>query len=145
MQVEKNTDKILFDPGKFSFAEELVKPEQFVDLTAIILTHYHPDHIDDEALKQIVDNNSAAVLLTNTEVNNKLADKNIIAAVFESGTRAVGSFTVEAFDAPHAPILDSAAPQNTAYLIDEIRSIRAIRLRAAVSTLKRMFVFWLCR
>lgn len=118
--IEKEADKILFDPGKFSFAEGLVKPEQFTDLTAIILTHYHPDHVDAEALKQILENNSSAVLFGNTEIKNKLAEKGITAEVFEAGTRAVGSFTVEAIDAAHAPLLDSAAPQNTAYLIDEV-------------------------
>ena len=31
-----------------------------------------------------------------------------------------GSFTLAAIEAPHAPILDAASPQSTAYLIDEI-------------------------
>jgi hypothetical protein len=50
--VEKGLDKILFDPGKFSFVEGLVKPAQFHDLSAIVLTHH-------AALKKILDNNPA--------------------------------------------------------------------------------------
>jgi ribonuclease BN (tRNA processing enzyme) len=55
--IEKDRDKILFDPGKFSFVEGRVRPEQFQQLSAVILTHQHPDHVDDEALKQIMANN----------------------------------------------------------------------------------------
>ncbi len=117
--VEKGMDKILFDPGKFSFVEGLVKPEQFENLSAIIFTHQHPDHLDDDALRQIVDNNPSALILTNAEIQARLAQKGIAAEVFESGTRSLGSFALAALDAPHAPILGSATPQNTAYVIDD--------------------------
>ncbi len=118
--VEKETDKILFDPGKYSFVEGLVKPEQFENLSAIVLTHYHPDHLDEETLGKILANNSSARLLGNKETKNKLAEKGVTCEEFETGTRTIGSFSVEALDAPHAAVLNSDAPQNTAYLIDEI-------------------------
>lgn len=116
--VEKGADKILFDPGKFSFVEGLVKPDQFEHLSAVILTHQHPDHVDDDALAKILDNNSSAVVLTNTQIQTRLAAKEIAAQVFETGARTVGGFKLEAFDAPHAPILGSEPPQNTAYVVD---------------------------
>jgi len=116
--VEKGADKILFDPGKFSFIEGLVNPEQFEHLSAIVLTHQHPDHIDDEALAKILSNNASAVVLANTEIRTRLAQKGIATEVFETGSRALGSFTLAAFDAPHAPLLNATPPQNTAYLVD---------------------------
>jgi L-ascorbate metabolism protein UlaG (beta-lactamase superfamily) len=116
--VEKGADKILFDPGKFSFIEGLVKPEQFRNLSAVVLTHQHPDHIDDEALAKILDNNPSAVVLANTEISTRLAQKGIVTEVFETGSRQLGSFTLAAFDAPHAPLLNATPPQNTAYLVD---------------------------
>lgn len=118
--IEKEADKILFDPGKFSFAEGKVKPGQFNDLSAIILTHCHPDHIDDDSLKEIIDNNQAAVVLANTEIAGKLAEKDITVEVFETGTRTVGNFSLEAFDAPHEKLLADEIPQNTAYIVDKI-------------------------
>lgn len=118
--IEKGGDRLLFDPGKFSFVEGLVKPEQFRDLTAIILTHYHPDHVDDAALKKIVAGNPSAVVLVNSEIQQKLARQDIATELQETGRRAVGAFTVEAFAAPHAPLLDSPSPRNTAYLIDDL-------------------------
>lgn len=108
----------MFDPGLFTFVEGAVKPNQFQNIQAIILTHYHPDHIDEESLKQIVKNNPNALVLANAEIVGKLAENDIQAEVFESGQNVVSSFVIEAFDAPHEPILADRLPQNTAYLID---------------------------
>ena len=118
--LEKDDDKILFDPGLFSFAEGKVKPNQFENLTAIILTHCHPDHIDDESLAQIIENNPDAVVLANGEIQSKLAEKKIKVEKFETGTRKAGSFNLEAFDAPHEKLLADEIPQNTAYVVDDI-------------------------
>lgn len=116
--IEKNQSKLLFDPGLFSFVEGKVKPSQFENLDGIILTHCHPDHIDDESLKKIIENNSHAVVLANQEIARKLGEKQIAVEVFEDGARSVGDFSIEAFDAPHEKLLADEIPQNTAYVID---------------------------
>jgi L-ascorbate metabolism protein UlaG (beta-lactamase superfamily) len=116
--VEKGSDRIMFDPGRFSFVEKLVKPSLFQNIRAILLTHFHPDHLDEESLKQIVKNNPNAVILGNTEIVAKLAENGIVAEVFESGQIVVSSFVLEAFDAPHEPLLADELPRNTAYLVD---------------------------
>lgn len=116
--IENGTDKILFDPGLFSFVEGKVKPSQFAGLSAIILTHNHPDHIDADSLKKIIENNPNAIVLANSEIKRKLAEKDIAVEAFETGTRAVGAFKIEAFDAPHEKILADEIPQNTAYVVD---------------------------
>jgi L-ascorbate metabolism protein UlaG (beta-lactamase superfamily) len=116
--VEDGEDRILFDPGKFSFVEGLVEPDGFRDLSAIILTHRHPDHVDDDALKKIVENNPSAAVLTNTEIQAHLAEAGINAEVFETGRRTIGKFTLEAIGAEHAPILNAKTPQNIAYVVD---------------------------
>lgn len=118
--VEQGEEKLLFDPGKFSFVEGRVKPEQFNGLTAILITHSHPDHLDPEALKKIAAANPSATILTNSETAKKLADTGVRAEIFETGKRNVGPFRLEAFDAPHASILGSDPPQNTAYIVDEV-------------------------
>lgn len=117
--VEKGAHKILFDPGLFSFVEGLVKPSQFQDVRAIILTHNHPDHIDADSLKEIIVRNPNATVLANSEIVKKLAEKDISAEVFETGERSVANFVLKAFDAPHEKILADQIPQNTAYTIDD--------------------------
>ena len=117
--IEKGLDKILFDPGLFTFVEGKVKPADFKNIQAIVLTHCHPDHIDDESLKEIIKNNPNAVVLANSEIVGKLAEKNITAETFETGERIVAGFVLKAFDAPHEKILADVLPQNTAYTIDD--------------------------
>jgi L-ascorbate metabolism protein UlaG (beta-lactamase superfamily) len=113
-------EKILFDPGKFSFAEGLVKPKQFQDLRAIILTHYHPDHIDEDSLETIIKNNPGVEVLVNSEIHAKLAEKDIDTRIFEHGTISFSGFTIKAIDAPHEKILADTIPQNTAYVVNDI-------------------------
>lgn len=118
--IEKGASRILFDPGLFSFVEGKVKPDQFKDLDGIILTHCHPDHIDDDSLKIIIENNPKAVVLANSEIVEKLGEKHIAVEVFEEGARTVGDFSIEAFDAPHEKLLADEIPQNTTYVIDNL-------------------------
>ena len=118
--VEKSDGKLLFDPGKFSFVEGLVRPEEFRDISAIVLTHDHPDHLDLEVLKKIVDQNANAEVLTNSETVTKLAEAGLSAKVHEDGIRQVGGFSLKAIPAKHNAILGQEPPQNTAYLIDGV-------------------------
>jgi L-ascorbate metabolism protein UlaG (beta-lactamase superfamily) len=117
--VEDGVDRILFDPGKFSFVEGRVSPDDFRDIAAIIFTHRHPDHFDDEAVKQIVENNPRAAVLTNAEIQSQLKPQRIDAEVFETGRRAVGQFSLEAVGAEHAPILNAQTPRNVAYVVND--------------------------
>jgi L-ascorbate metabolism protein UlaG (beta-lactamase superfamily) len=133
--VEKGGDRILFDPGKFSFATPAatsadaaaappqaggeLRPAEFVGLTAVIITHSHPDHMDDEALKVIMRINPQAVLLGNAGVAAALQDRDLKVELFEEGRRAIGEFSLEAFEARHEKIVSAAIPPNTAYIVDE--------------------------
>ncbi len=117
--IEKGDDRILFDPGKFTFMNGEVKPSQFDNIQAIIITHKHPDHIDGESLKEIIKNNENVVVLGNTDVVKMLAEKDIEAKVFESGEMTISSFVIKAYDAKHEKILADELPQNTAYVVDD--------------------------
>ncbi|HEV7919436.1 MAG TPA: MBL fold metallo-hydrolase [Thermoanaerobaculia bacterium] len=116
--VESSDARLLFDPGKFSFLDGTVKPESFRDLTAIILTHQHPDHMDEQSLKTIVRQNRGAVVLANTQIREQLGASGIAVEIFESGTRKVGGCMLEAIVAQHAEILNAERPRNVAYVVD---------------------------
>jgi L-ascorbate metabolism protein UlaG (beta-lactamase superfamily) len=85
--IEKGADRILFDPGKFSFVEGLVRPEQFENLSAVVITHQHPDHVDDESLKKILGKNPAAAVIANFEIRSRLEAEGIAAELLEEGAR----------------------------------------------------------
>ncbi len=116
--VEEGGTKILFDPGRFGFVDGRVKPEQFVELSAVVLTHAHPDHLDSDALAVILQLNPSAIVLGNGESAETLATKNIQCEVMEEDERVVGAFTLRAFAAQHEPVLGSTPPRNTAWLVN---------------------------
>ncbi|MBS1792454.1 MAG: MBL fold metallo-hydrolase [Acidobacteria bacterium] len=117
--IEKDSDRLLFDPGNFTFLEGRFAPADFRDIRAVVVTHYHPDHLDDEALRVILENNPRALVLANRFIVDRLAAKDISAEVFESGERRVGDFLLKAFEAPQEKILADEIPPNTAFTIDD--------------------------
>ncbi len=110
--------KLLFDPGKFSFSEGLVKPEMFADVDAIIITHIHPDHLDIEILKQIVQLTNAPVF-TNAQVGGELNKAGISHKVWTDGLYQLGPFKLQAITVKHELILDNPLPQMTGFIIND--------------------------
>jgi L-ascorbate metabolism protein UlaG (beta-lactamase superfamily) len=110
--------KLLFDPGWLSFQEGRVTPDQFGDVSTVVLTHEHPDHLDVKALRQIL-SKSGATVIGNGEVAAKLQKEGIEVVIHEEGTRQAGPFTLRAIPAEHQPILSDTLPRNTAFLINE--------------------------
>ena len=55
--------KLLLDPGAhiFSFIEDFNMPDLFDDLTDIIVTHFHSDHINKESVLRLAENRSLRV------------------------------------------------------------------------------------
>lgn len=100
--LEKDGQRVLIDPGAFSFVEGAVDPAQFSDLAAVLITHNHPDHLDPNAMKTIKANNPSAVVLGN-----------------EPGIHDIAGFRIEVFEAQHEKILGSEPPANAAFLIDQ--------------------------
>jgi L-ascorbate metabolism protein UlaG (beta-lactamase superfamily) len=116
--VESNGTRLLFDPGKFTFADGTVGTDTFRDLDAIVITHPHLDHMDPPSIRTIVANSPRAVVLGNAEIRAQLADTGVTVEVFESGTRQIGSTTIEAIPAAHAKLLNAEAPANVAYVVE---------------------------
>lgn len=137
--LEKGNDKVLFDPGKFSFVDSLTSPTNFSNLTAVIITHSHPDHMDDEALKVIMENNPNAVLFGNAGIAAALSPKGLKVEMFESGTRQIGGFKIDAFEARHEAIVSATIPPNTAYIVDDTLLNPGDSYEFSLDTLKGKF------
>ncbi|UOR06311.1 MBL fold metallo-hydrolase [Hymenobacter aerilatus] len=52
--LEHDSKQLLSDPGMFTFADGAVAPDTFRDVSTVFITHQHPDHLDVQALRQIV-------------------------------------------------------------------------------------------
>ena len=82
-------------PGNYSFIEGQVTPETFRDVSTVVITHSHPDHLALEPLKQILALSGADVV-TNREVAAILQGEGIDATTIEEGTLTAGAFTLRA-------------------------------------------------
>jgi L-ascorbate metabolism protein UlaG (beta-lactamase superfamily) len=117
--VEKEDQRLLIDPGAFSFRDGIVSPETFHHVVGILITHAHQDHYHIESIKTILKNNSECKIYTNSEMKNILESENVSCATFETNEIEVGVFHVKPILAEHEPILNPA-PTNTAFVIDKI-------------------------
>lgn len=116
--VEEEGERLLFDPGRFTFVEGRVSPDQFGDLSYIVLTHNHPDHIDIQAIKRILQLSNAEVI-GNSEVASVLQPEGIAVRRIDEGPLQAGAFALRAIPTPHEPILTGNPPQHTSYLIND--------------------------
>ncbi len=115
---EHEDDKLLFDPGNYSFIEGRVTPETFRDVSTVVITHSHPDHLALEPLKRMLALSGADVV-TNGEVAEILHGEGIDATTIEEGTLTAGAFTLRAIPTPHEAILADTVPRHTAFLVND--------------------------
>ncbi|MBC6609768.1 MBL fold metallo-hydrolase [Hymenobacter sp. BT507] len=116
--LEQDGEQLLFDPGTFTFADGTVTPATFRNVSTVVITHQHPDHLDVQALQEIVRLSRATVLSTQ-EVADQLKPQGLPVQVVEEGLLTVGAFWLEAVPVPHEPILDSELPQMLAFFIND--------------------------
>jgi L-ascorbate metabolism protein UlaG (beta-lactamase superfamily) len=95
--VETGGARILIDPGLFTPGWE-----DLTDLTAVFVTHQHPDHLDVKRLPTLLERNPEATLYTEPETSNTL---DLSPQVITAGqTITVGSATVTGVGSIHAEI-----------------------------------------
>src|SRR4051812_50001628 len=90
--------RILVDPGTFSAGFE-----SLTGLTAILITHQHPDHLDPERLPAVVTANPQARVYADPGSVPQLASIGIDATTAEPGDRFDAGTAVEVFGRAHAP------------------------------------------
>lgn len=105
--------RLLFDPGTFSHGFEGI-----TGLTAILITHQHPDHADPQRLPELVENNPQAALYADPQTAAHLGGN---WQAVQAGDRiALGELMIRGVGGRHAvihpeiPVID-----NTSYLIGD--------------------------
>lgn len=100
--VEIADTRILLDPGGWS-------PDAFEqrDLAAVLVTHQHPDHLDQERLPSLLEANPGAQLFTDPDTATLLQDKGVDATALTAGdTRELGAVVLTGIGELHALIHD---------------------------------------
>lgn len=116
--LEHENERLLFDPGSFSFAHGEVNAGKLTNIDYLVITHDHPDHLYLPAIKEIVANNDLEII-ANQEVADKLIGESFNVTVFDEGKRQFGTFNLQAIPVAHEPILADSLPAVTAFYINE--------------------------
>lgn len=104
---------ILIDPGTFSQGFETLS-----GLTAILVTHQHPDHVDPKRLPGLLRANPGATLYADSGSVTALAEADIKATEVATGDILDVGTTVEVFAGNHAVIhRDVPVIPNAAYFV----------------------------
>lgn len=104
---------ILFDPGNFSHGFEGI-----TGLSAILITHQHPDHADPERLPALVEANPQAALYADPQTAAQLGGP--WRAVHVGDTLSIGHLTVRGVGGQHA-VIHPEIPviENISYLVGD--------------------------
>jgi L-ascorbate metabolism protein UlaG (beta-lactamase superfamily) len=109
--VETNDARLLFDPGIESSGFESLR-----DLTAILITHEHDDHVNYDKVPELVANNPTAVLIADRDTAAKLDGAR---AVVPGDHVDLGGVSVDVVGGAHAPVYLSIPDcTNAAYVVD---------------------------
>lgn len=113
--VKKNDQIVVVDPG--GFTSDFIAPENVV---AVVITHQHPDHFDQDQINSIFAKNNEVILFGPDSVIDQIEIEN--KQIVQAGDRVVaGVFDLEFFGGDHA-IIHASYPEvkNIGVLINDL-------------------------
>lgn len=112
--VEKDGTSVIVDPGNFT--HDFIMPSK---VSAIVVTHEHPDHFDETLIGRILAAHPQATIIAHESITGRFTNNTTIAArIGEPYT--VGPFSLRFFGGTHASIAESIqVPPNLGVLIDD--------------------------
>ena len=111
--VTTDADATLFDPGFHTFQSERIDLDSIGDISRVLITHEHGDHVNADFVKWLIDRQSDLTVYSNDAVAGFLDGYGIEVA---TGSPAGVSFE----DVLHEMIPTGAQPPNRAYTIDGV-------------------------
>ena len=118
--IEANGKNILIDPGKYTYEQIDMKPEDWKNIDILLLTHEHADHMMPEAIKIIAKNNNP-VILTNKPVHDILEKEGIKSEILNPGQeRIIENIKITGVKSKHGDLPSgNLAPEVIGFLIDD--------------------------
>jgi len=111
--------RIMTDPGAPDYSG---LPVSETNISLVLITHEHADHLHIDSLKEILKNNPECVVITNASVGKLLDEARIQYTILEEGEKLeVKGVMIKSFGNVHAEIYeDFGQVQNTGYMIDSL-------------------------
>lgn len=100
--IEKEGKLLIVDPG--TFTTNLGSPE---NVTAIVITHEHPDHFDMNALGAIIAHNPSAIIYGHSAITKQICNALPNKSVSAGENIHIDPFDIEFFGGEHASIHSS--------------------------------------
>jgi len=117
MAEPKEGVRIMTDPGVYTTIQN-----DAINITAVLITHEHSDHLHLESLKKVLENNPEAIVITNTSVGKILDEAGIKYEKIEEGEKHnLNGVEIIGFGNTHAEIYGGfGLVQNTGYMINDL-------------------------
>jgi L-ascorbate metabolism protein UlaG (beta-lactamase superfamily) len=117
--VDINGYRIMTDPSSFNYGGDSVLEK---NISLILITHEHGDHLHIETLQEILKNNEKATVISNASVGKLLTEAGIKYEKVEDGeSYNLNGIIIKGFGDKHAQIYeDYGQVQNTGYMIDSL-------------------------
>jgi L-ascorbate metabolism protein UlaG (beta-lactamase superfamily) len=114
LDIREGDDRLIIDPGIYSSSLTDV-----TNVTALVITHVHTDHYDEEKIKQILMQNPTLQIFTTDEVKKKLNGGTVTVPELTKIYQA-GNFRLEFFGGQHAMITQTyPINQNVGVLVND--------------------------
>lgn len=113
LHVTTDESATLFDPGFHTFLEGDVDLDSIGEVTRVLITHEHRDHVHPDFVKWLVDRGDDVTVYSNQAVADLLSKADIEAVV-----TAPDGVSFE--DVLHGRIPNGAQPPNRSYTIDDV-------------------------
>jgi L-ascorbate metabolism protein UlaG (beta-lactamase superfamily) len=114
LDINDGSARLIVDPGMFSSSLT-----DFSKITALVITHVHPDHFDKQKVEAIIASNPDVMIFSTEEVSKELPSGRVTVPLIGQ-TYQVGSLAFEFFGGLHAAILsDSPSTQNFGVLVND--------------------------
>jgi len=110
--VEVNDQRILIDPGSFSWNDERLNLSMVEGVDRVLITHEHPDHVSFDFVRGVLERSNGALVETTASLAEILATEGIEAVTTGSAH----------FVAPHERIPSGPGPQNIGFHVEGVLS-----------------------
>ena len=113
--IELGEVRILLDPGGFSAGFE-----SLTELSAVLFTHQHPDHLDTDRVLALLEANPQASVFADVASTAQLAERGVtVRAVKPGDDFSVEDISIAVYGGKHADIAPGfPTPPNVGYAID---------------------------